>query len=196
MDSTESEYTISDLPEIVAVDDEGISIIAGEVKKQANWDEVTEIKGYFQSYYASWFLFLFGSKHVISIKTKNWNHEIRSPHYSSKDLKQVYIQIAGKALQYKIPILDEIDWLPNNLKISPNVVPSAIIHLKEYQILSKVAGSLILIGLILTVFVFLNSPQLSNNLGVIGIVLLFMGIMCGLTGLFGIGEEKQKMNNY
>lgn len=159
----------------------GINVQKGSKTLFANWSDVTELKGYRAiGYYRT-----SNTVPVVSIRTKDWEFTIIYWKFGKDELKQAFEFMARWGLYYKVKVVDEIGWLPED--IMPKEA-QFVVKMKGYAVLAKVGFYMIVAGIPLVMLGFIWGPAV-----MIGVILFFIGGMCVMGGLVGLDDEKRKM---
>jgi len=173
----------------IKVNEKEIMIIRGNNENHIPWDKIEEIRNtitFFSTLSA--IVYNYG---VVIIKTRSKTFKIKTTKFRYSQLRELFINLAQHAIKFNnIIINDELGWLPAELKSTENIRSGAEVRLKEYSILLRIGGIMIVIGAISFIFI-----PFIPNIAVLGVVFLFLGLMCVLTAWLGINEEKKKIEH-
>lgn len=177
--------------ETIKIDRYGITINQGNKFKTASWNEIKKIKSTMT--FVPMYRFVIYVE-LIVIESLNWRYKIRRGNFSVNDLKQLFLNIAEQAKNTSVTVVDELKWLPEQMKFQKSKEAGISVRMREYKILFKIG----LVMLILDFFIF--SPVFVLNLFdsylfIICILLLFFGFMLAIAGGCGISEEKKKIQD-
>jgi hypothetical protein len=177
--------------ETIKVDRYGITIDQGNKSKTASWNEIKKIKSTMT--FVPMYRFVFYVE-LIVIESLNWRHKIRRGNFSVNDLKQLFLDIAERAKNTSVIVVDGLEWLPDQMEFQKGRKEGMSARMREYKILLKIGLVTLILDFLIFIPVFILN-LFDSILFIICILLLFFGFMLAIAGGCGISEEKKKMQD-
>jgi len=171
----------------VVINSMGISITSRNKNLFSSWNEVSEV--------LSTQTVIPYSRHVdiirnITIKTYSWKFKLTDKFLPLQDLKKLFIRIAEYAYDNQIKVVDYLGWLPDDFRFDNGRTLGNIAKKKEYKRYFFIGLLMIISGLFVMSFGIFNTE--GNAFPILGVVLLFIGLMLLISGGIGFIYYKGK----